>query len=385
MRIGVDATCWQNARGYGRHARALLSTLARKDSANRYTFFFDSTENTEGVPAEVERRVVRASTPATVAASGDGSRSLPDMWRMSRALSGGDFDVLLFPTIYTYVPVWSRARKIVIIHDVIAERFPQLTVPRPMARLLWNTKVALGRRQADAVVTVSEYSRAGILEHFRLPPERVFVVGEASDPVFRVIPGARATPRLAAAGVTGGRLIVYVGGFSPHKNLESLVEVFARLPEADTRLILVGDYQKDSFHTCYREIRERVERLGIGPRVVFTGYLPDEDLAVLLNLATALALPSLMEGFGLPAIEAAACGCPVIATRESPLPGLLGGGGIFIDPAKPGELEAALGRVLASESVQRQMKEACVAAAGRLTWEAAAAQMMDVIHQAARV
>jgi glycosyltransferase involved in cell wall biosynthesis len=116
-------------------------------------------------------------------------------------------------------------------------------------------------------------------------------------------------------------------------------------------------------------------------RVVFTGYLPDEDLAVLLNLATVLVLPSLMEGFGLPGVEAAACGCPVIATRESPLPGLLGEGGIFIDPVQPAQLEDALRRVLESGDVRRRMRDACIAAARRLTWDAAAGQMLSVIRQ----
>ena len=102
-------------------------------------------------------------------------------------MSDREFDLLLFPTIYSYVPVFSRAKKIVMIHDVIAEKYPDLTVPRSAARFFWNTKVALGRWQADAIATVSDYSRRGILEHFGLAPERVFVVGEANDPIFRVI------------------------------------------------------------------------------------------------------------------------------------------------------------------------------------------------------
>src|SRR5213079_2255480 len=95
--------------------------------------------------------------------------------------------LLLFPTIYSYVPVLSPARKIVMIHDVIAETYPDLTMPRRSGRLFWKTKVALGRWQADAVATVSDYSRRGIVEQFGIDPERVYVVGEASDPVFRVI------------------------------------------------------------------------------------------------------------------------------------------------------------------------------------------------------
>lgn len=388
MRIGVDATCWQNNRGYGRHARALLSALTRLDEKNRYVFFLDTADGLTPLPPQAEARIVRAAAPAAVAASANGHRSARDMWRMSRALAGSDLDLLLFPTIYSYVPVFSRARKIVMIHDVIAETYPQLTLPHPLARFFWRAKVAMGRRQADAIVTVSEYSRQGIAQRFNLSPERIFVVGEASDPIFRRLPDARLTPRLEALGVNlDHRAIVYVGGFSPHKNLEALVAAFAKLTaqpaSSDIRLVMVGEYEKEVFHSYFSVIKQQVERQGIADRVIFTGYLPDEELVVLLNRATALALPSLIEGFGLPAVEAAACGCPVIATTASPLPELLGDGGIFIDPRNPDELEGALARVLESESLRRKMREAGLAAAGRLTWDAAARQMMTLIRHVA--
>jgi glycosyltransferase involved in cell wall biosynthesis len=385
MRIGVDATCWQNNRGYGRHARALLSALARLDTENRYVFFLDAEEGLAALPPGVEARLVRAGSPASVAASANGHRSPGDLWRMSRAMSEPDLDLLLFPTIYSFAPVLSRARKIVMIHDVIAETYPRLTLPHPLQRLFWRAKVALGRWQADAIVTVSEYSRRGIARWFDLAPERVFVVGEASDPIFRRLPEARLTPRLNALGLDPDhRMIVYVGGFGPHKNLESLVAAFDRLasrPEfSDIRLVMVGEYEREVFHSYFGLIKQQIENLGIAGRVIFTGYLPDEELVVLLNCATALALPSLMEGFGLPAVEAAACGCPVIATTESPLPELLGDGAAYINPHRPIELEEALSLVLESENLRLKMREAGLEAAGKLTWEAAARQMMTVIE-----
>jgi glycosyltransferase involved in cell wall biosynthesis len=305
---------------------------------------------------------------------------------MSRAMSDQEFDLLLFPTIYSYVPVFSRAKKIVMIHDVIAEKYPDLTVPRSTARFFWKTKVMLGRWQADAIATVSEYSRTGILEHFGLSPERVFVVGEANDPAFCVMDDPPPSPRLRSLGVVDkGQSIIYVGGFGPHKNLETLVKTFGKLSRqpdfTGVRLVMVGEYEKEVFYSHFSTIKRQVEAAGLGDRVIFTGYLPDNELAVLLNLSTVLVLPSLMEGFGLPAIEAAACGCPVIATRESPIPKLLGDGGIYIDPGKPGDLELALTSVLQSPILRQQMRGAGLAAAGRLTWDAAAQQMIEVMQQ----
>jgi glycosyltransferase involved in cell wall biosynthesis len=182
------------------------------------------------------------------------------------------------------------------------------------------------------------------------------------------------------------RVAVYLGGFSPHKNLEALVSAFARIagrPEfEDVLLVMAGDTSGDAFHTYFGTIAAQVEMRGLRDRVIFTGYLDDEDLAMLLNLAAVLTLPSLMEGFGLPAVEAAACGCPVIATNASPLPGLLGAAGIFIDPSEDG-IARALAEVLSSEDLRRRMGASGLEAAQRLTWEESARQMMDVIRKVA--
>jgi glycosyltransferase involved in cell wall biosynthesis len=387
MRIGIDATCWHNRRGYGRHARALLRALVALDQGNRYTLLLDSEEPAEPTPKECEVRLLRSSVPTVQAASASGRRSLSDMWRMSRAMSAPEFDLVLFPTIYSYVPVFSRARKLVMIHDIIAETFPQLTVPRRSARLFWQMKTALGRFQADAIVTVSDYSRDGLVRHFGLDPGRVFVVGEAADPVFRRLDRPVAGPKLKSLGIDGSRrTAVYMGGFSPHKNLEALVAAFARIaarPEfADTVLVMTGDISGDAFHTYYGTIAAQVKALGLQDRVIFTGFLDDSEVVAMLNLASVLLLPSLMEGFGLPAVEAAACGCPVIATTASPLPGLLGRGGVYIGTGEQ-EIEGALEGVLRSETLRAEMSAAGLAAAQRLTWEQAARQMMAVIRQVA--
>jgi glycosyltransferase involved in cell wall biosynthesis len=223
------------------------------------------------------------------------------------------------------------------------------------------------------------------MDKMKIGGDRVFVVGEACDAVFRLLERPVLSERLRQTGIdSSARNLVYLGGFNPHKNLEMLVTVFARLAQmrmfGDLRLVMVGDYKNEVFHSCFERIRASAEQLGIASRVTFTGYLDDEELVVLLNLAAALVLPSLIEGFGLPAVEAAACGCPVIATRESPLPGLLGDAGIFVDPSSPQELESALIRVLSSEELRKRMGAMGIAAASRLTWDSAAKQMISVVH-----
>jgi len=386
MHVGIDATCWRNTRGYGRHARSLLGALVRLKHGDRYTFFFDSEEGAETMPQEAERALVVTRAPAAVAASAEGRRSAVDMWRMSRALSKAPCDLLLFPTVYSFVPVWTRARKVLMIHDVIAEKFPHLTFSRRSARWLWNAKVALGRRQADAVITVSAHARAGIIEHFGLAPDRVHVVGEASDPIFRVVTPPQVTPRLAELGLPGtGRNMVYLGGFGPHKNLPTLLNtlhaVASRAELADVRLIMVGEYTKEVFHTQFGDLQARVAELGLQDRVIYTGFLPDEDLVQLLNASTVLVLPSFLEGFGLPAIEAAACGCPVVATTASPLPQILGDSTLFVDPGDQTGWNDTIIRVLGTPELRARMRAGGLAAAARHSWEHAAGELHAILRK----
>lgn len=388
MHIGIDASSWDNNRGYGRYTRAILSELVRLDIDNEHTFFVDSSDVLELVPNNSEVVLVNSSNPTTSAAASDSHRSVSDMWRMSRSLSAPDIDVLLFPTIYSYVPVFTHAKKLVVIHDVIPEIYPQFTFPRRTARLFWNMKTALGRWQADAIITVSDFSRQCLIEHLNIVPELVYVVGEANDPIFHLIDQPELSPRLTSLGIrVENRIITYVGGFGPHKNLLSLISILAELVSQsdyqDVMLVMVGEYQREVFYSDIKTIQDRIQELRLIKHVVFTGYLPDEELVNLLNLSTVLVLPSLMEGFGLPAVEAAACGCPVIATTESPLPELLGDGGLYVDPHNPDELQLALERVLSSKRLQNRMRVAGLQAVQSLTWEKAAYQMMDVINQVA--
>ena len=388
MHIGVDATCWWNERGYGRQARALVGSMIRTDKSNRYTLFVDSENGLDLLPKEASIRRVKSTAPAAQAARHDGHRSAPDLCRMSLALSGPGYDALLFPTIYTYVPVFSRARKIVFVHDVIPEKFPELTMPKLGPRLLWKAKSAFGRWQADAIATVSEYSRAAIVKEFGLSADRVFVVPEASEKVFRLIGNPAIPAEIAKLGVAeGSRFVVYVGGFGPHKNVLGLVEAFARAMAdsalAGVRLLLVGKHFNETFHSGALAVQDRARSLGIAHAVTFTGFLPDEALANLLNVASVLVLPSFMEGFGLPAVEAAACGCPVIATTESPIPGLLGPAGIYTDPHDTGALERALRGVLGSEDMRIRMRREGLSAVSRLSWDAAARRMISLLEEIA--
>ena len=310
------------------------------------------------------------------------------MWAVSRALSGSTVDCLFFPTVYSYVPVFSPAIKLLMIHDVIAERLPEHVFPTLAGRTRWRLKVALARWQADWILTVSEFSRRALVEHFGLKPDKVKVIGEAPHPIFRQLPDPAIPAELIERGVQpDSRLVTYVGGFSPHKNLLRLLDAFEGIASEpdfiDVLLVLVGDYESDPFYSCYPALRQKLAGSGIESRVFFTGFLPDSDLVQLLNCSSLLVLPSLMEGFGLPAVEAAACGIPVVATRESPLGELLEGGTLTIDPENTGDLRRAMADLLNNDSLRREMGREALRAARHLSWEQAATQWLSLLQEIA--
>ncbi len=388
MRIGVDTTCWSNRRGYGRFARALLTATLAADRASEYVFFTDLPADEFSMPAGVEIVRVSADVPTLQAAAANGRRSLGDMWALSRAISARKLDLFFFPSVYSYVPLSSSTPELVTIHDVIPELFPELVFPTRRSKFFWRTKVNIALMRARRVITISEYSRRKISEVLGVRPDRLRVVNEAGDPVFRRVPGIDTGPLHQRLGVAPGTpLLAYVGGFSPHKNLVALVGWFrtacerAGLPDA--RLVLVGDYETDPFFSCYPEVQRQVTKHGLQGRVIFSGYMKDDDLLALFHATRALLLPSFCEGFGLPAVEAAACGTPVVVTTESPLPALLGDAAIALSPRDDAGWVGALTRVLSDESLRRKMSAAGLAATAELSWENSARQLLDVFHEVA--
>lgn len=388
MRVGVDATCWGNRRGYGRFTRALLTALLELDQKNHYTFFVDCESEEFPLPEGAEVCRVATSVPTIQAAGADSRRSLPDLWAVAQAIRRANVDVIFFPSEYTYVPVVTRTPQIVTLHDATSEMVPEMVFPNLRARFFFGAKKRMAVRLAKLLVTVSEYSRHRLREKLGIPLERLRVVGEAPDAIFRPVESSSSEVESRWGIPQQAKCLIYVGGFTPHKNLLMLLDVFGELVKGgkfpDMRLVCVGDYATDPFHSSYGELAERVRQAHLEEEVIFTGRLSDEDLVILMNRSDALVLPSFSEGFGLPGVEAAACGIPVLATTASPLPELLGEGAIAVDPTdRTGWLDA-IERVLGDAALRERMSKAALVAAGRLSWKNSAGQLLSVFHEVQR-
>jgi glycosyltransferase involved in cell wall biosynthesis len=379
MRIGFDGGCLSNRRGFGRFSRQMLAALAETPSHHEFVVFVDRpSHGAIRVPERFETVVVEVREAPSRAASAAGSRSLRDLWAMGRAVARAGLDLIYFPASYSFFPVWDVRRAVVTMHDTLALAHPEQVFPSWKGRILWKVKEYAAAWSADRIVTVSQAARRDLMAWYGWPEGRVAVVTEAPDAVFHPRPpGPESVAAMARYGIAhGARFLLYVGGLSPHKNLIRLIEAFARAAPGDVLLVLAGDLG-DVFHTHVPALREAIARWGLGGRVLLPGFVPDADLAFLYSRAVALVQPSLMEGFGLPPVEAMACGTPVLCSAAGALPEVVGDAGVFFDPTSVAAIAGAIGSLLADPSRREFLASRALRRAAGFSWEASARMLLD--------
>ena len=388
MRIGVDATCWANGRGYGRFAREIMRELFRQCPDDEFICFGDDRAFKAWLPEgrNIRLETVRQSVSPTTAAAADSNRSVSDMLSLTSAVRRAAPDAFFSPSVYTYYPLPLGLPAVVTIHDTIAEQYPELTLPSWKARTFWNLKVRLAIAQSRIVLTVSEYSARSIARILRVPGSRIRVCVEAPAKEYQPATPSEIDAAVKASGLEPGiPYFVYVGGFNPHKRVDLILRAHASLARESTpapHLVLVGTRTADVFHGEGDRLDAIIRESGTESLVHWTGFVPDEKLVPILSGAVASLLPSEIEGFGLPAVEAAACGTPVIATTESPLPELLEGGGIFVRPGDLDQLTAAMRRMLTDPESRRAMAQCALQRARALSWERGAAVVRQALAEA---
>lgn len=391
LTIGVDATTWWNKRGFGRFTRGQLGAMLSEPRGHRFVLFVDHEPVEEMLRPHVE--VVRVPTSATVTESAvaDGSRNISDVLAFRRATFGRQIDIFWFPAVYSWYPISSAIPSVITFHDAIAERFSGLVLPQLRGRLFWNLKVWLAKRSAMHITTVSEAAREEIVRYLHIPREKISVILEAAEAHFRPINAEdeRQAARQALGLPADRRVILYVGGLAPHKNLAGLIEGFATAVRtdrqlADVDLVLAGDPKGDGFHSNVENLHARVAEYALEHRVHFPGFVPDALLPALYSDAIAVAMPAFSEGFGLPAAEAIACGTPVIATRGGAVAEVVGKAGLFFDAHDATDIGRVVGQVASNEGLLNSLRAECRPRAAELSWNHSAAKMLDLLESCAR-
>jgi glycosyltransferase involved in cell wall biosynthesis len=296
-------------------------------------------------------------------------------WLRLRVSGLADTDVAFFPH-YDAPAFGLPARSVVTVHDLIHFEVPDLfpALQRAVAARLLN-RVASG---AARIITVSEATRRDLQRHVPMAASKVEVVPNGVSPVFRPM-GASETAPSPLPGLARPFLLC-VGNRKPHKNLGAAVESLALLrPEKpDLRLVIVG-----RVFPGWENVVRRASELGVRDAVLEIDEVGDNCLRWLYSHCEALVFPSLYEGFGLPLVEAMACGAPVVASNRSSIPEVVGDAGFLIDPCDPTAMAAALRALDRDQGLRREIARRGQERARRYTWKRAARRTADILYETA--
>ena len=379
-RIAFDAR-YINDRyhGIGRYAFRLLEALV--EAAPQYTFLVfrgriqDTRFDWEALAARANVELWDGPWPLY---GPQEQLHWPGLLRRSRA------DLYYSP--YFVAPLLARCPAVVTVHDLIFDRYPRY-MPHAWSWPYYKLLMALSVRRARRVVAVSGTTRADLLRYYRPPADKVVVAPEGAEAAFAPVSDRARLRQLRERYGLTRPVILSVGARRPHKNQARLVRAFAAVaPRLDHSLVLVGS-PDERFPD---EARAAVARLanghgsgnGLRDRVHLIDWVPEDDLAGLYSLAEVVVVPSLVEGFGLPALEAMANGTPVLAADATSLPEVVGDAGVLFDPYDEAALAEALHGLLADRRLQEQLAAAGQARAATFTWTGAARQLLGILDGA---
>ncbi|MCA1667341.1 MAG: glycosyltransferase family 4 protein, partial [Thermomicrobia bacterium] len=303
----------------------------------------------------------------------------PRLWthlRLAWAMACHRPDVLFVPA--HVVPIIHPRATVVTIHDLGYRRFPEAHTARSRRYLDWSTRWSV--RAARRVIAVSGATRDDLVTMLKVPNEKITVVHHGVRPITARPPDAAVQATLARLGISRP-YVLFLGTIQPRKNLQQLIRAFRQVVDAGLpqTLVIAG-----RMGWLAEPIRAAVTAGGLAGRVHFAGYVADDDLPALYTGADAFTLPSLAEGFGMPALEALAYGVPVVASATTSLPEIVGDAGLLVDPLDEAALGAAVVRALTDNALRARLAKAGPARAAQFSWERCARETLAVLEGAAR-
>lgn len=270
-------------------------------------------------------------------------------------------------------PPTKQAKKVTTIHDLTIFKYPKTFVARGGHNIVENQKRKLFfvKQYCDKIIAVSETTKQDIVEILKIPERKIKVVYEAADPDFSLRDAAQ-VQKVKEKFNINGRYLLCVGAREPRKNLNRLIAAFVEVAKAnqDLSLVIVGKYGWGE------DMAEKTKAQTSSLKVL--GFVEKDELAALYSGAIGFVYPSLYEGFGLPILEAMACGCPVITSNIGSMKEIAGNASLLIDPESIESLAGAMSAVLRNTKVQTELKIKGFKRAGEFSWERTAAQTLEV-------
>lgn len=357
MKIAIDAqTILGQKTGFGFYVKNLIDNLKKIDPKNEYILLRPETEKDFSTP----------------------QRFIWDQFKVPKLARQARVDILHQPCFSA--PLFYRGKIVITVHDLISMHFPKNL---PFAsRMFYSKWMPFTYRRADKIIAISEDTKKDIMARLHINEDKIKVIHSAVAPDFKVISDADYLAKIKVKYNTGDQFILDVGTLEPRKNLLFLVRAYnlavqqAHIPH---KLVLSG---KKGWY--YDDLFKLIRDLKLEDKVIFAGYVAEEDLPALYNAADLFAFPSLYEGFGFPPLEAMACGTPVISSNTSSLPEVVGEAGILLAPENEQVWADKMVEVISNQALRQKMRAAGLAQAQKFSWEETARQTIKVYQEVFR-
>ena len=362
MRIAIDARKLRDF-GIGTYLRNILIELSRLDRDTEYVVLCRPDDVASGDVLGQNFRMVPETAP---------TYSVAEQFKIPLSLAREGVRLVHEP--HYVLPPLIRCRSVVTIHDCIHLMFPQY-LPSRLAYVYAKASMWSASRKANRILTVSEASKRDILRFFNVAPEKVAVIHNAIDERFMSPADPERMGLVRQRYQLDHPFVLYVGNIKPHKNIERLIAAFgrARIHGPDhLKLVIIGDEISK-----YPALRQSVHKHKLDKHVRFLGFQSMETLAALYRLARAFVFPSLYEGFGLPPLEAMACGTPVVTSNVSSLPEVAGGAALLVDPHDVDSIADGIVQAVTDEALRADLIARGMDRARSFSW----AQSVRKIHQ----
>ncbi len=376
MHVAINAHLLAHTRSFRRagishYVEQVLVQLGQIDRRNRYSVYTTRGLDQAALRLPPNFRVIPSRLPTI-------NPRVRIPWEQLLAplllrRSGAD----LFHGVHSVVPLASSLPSVVTVHDLAFIRFTQTFRGYNRAYLDFATRLSV--RRAARILVVSEHTRREVIGLLGVPPERIVVTPNAVREHFRV-PDPAALAAFRAQKGLPAQFVLYVGTLEPRKNLTTLLEAYAEVVRHHDVPLLVGGGKG----WLYEAVFQRLEQLGLGEKVHFIGYIDEDELPLWYAAASVFVFPSLYEGFGMPPLEAMACGTPVITSNSSSLPEVVGEAGITVAPTDAAGFAEAIARVLRDADLRQALREQGLVQARSFSWRVTAERTLAAYEAAVR-
>lgn len=346
--------------GIGRYCRALIEALGRVDCENDYVILVPEEVCIFPAASNIQFRVLHFPLFKR------------RFWELVVPLITGTYDLVHFP--YDAGIVWRRGKVVMTVHDVKPLIFPELRSRKNLYNIIHD--VVLGNKwsKVDHMVTVSECSRRDIARYLGFPLDKISVIHQGVSPqLFHPL-----DKNGSQVNLSGRPYVLSVAGNDPTKNLLTLIEAFSRLPSKLRQaydLVLAGDLRKR------QDLRQQVDRVGLEKQTQFLGSISDRKLLELYQQAALFVFPSRYEGFGLPVLEAMACGCPVISSNASSLPEVAGDAALFVEPLDIQGFSEAIEQLLTDQTLRESYIAKGLSRVQGFSWDRTAQETVEIYRK----